>query len=129
MLASFGVLQVFFSIIFFFLMLSAIMLVFRVVVDIFRDHQSSGGSKVLWVLFVIVAPFLGAFVYILVKGKDMAGREVAQLEAQQAAAQQYIREAAGTASPVDELHRLADLKDRGVIDDAEFAALKAKLIG
>jgi cytochrome bd-type quinol oxidase subunit 2 len=129
MLASFGVLQVFFSIIFFFLMLSAIMLVFRVVVDIFRDHQSSGGSKVLWVLFVIVAPFLGAFVYIVVKGKDMAGREVAQLEAQQAAAQQYIREAAGTASPVDELHRLADLKDRGVIDDAEFAALKAKLIG
>jgi uncharacterized membrane protein len=129
MLASFGVLQVFFTIIFCFLMFTAFMLVFRVVVDIFRDHQSSGGAKVLWMLFVIVAPFIGAFVYIVAKGKEMAAREVAQLEAQQAAAQQYIREAAGTASPVDELHRLADLKDRGVIDDAEFAALKAKLIG
>lgn len=129
MVASFGVLQVFFSLIWFFLMVIWIMLVFRIWVDIIRDKEASGLSKVLWMIFLIAAPFLGAFVYIIAKGNDMAGREVAQLQAQEAAAQQYIREAAGTASPADELHRLADLKDRGVIDDAEFAALKAKIIG
>jgi hypothetical protein len=105
------------------------MLIFRIIMDIFRDHQSSGISKVLWMIFIIVLPFLGAFVYIVSKGKSMAEREVGAMKAQEDATQQYIRQAAGTGGAADELARLADLKDKGVITDAEFAAMKAKVIG
>lgn len=129
MLATFGVLQVFFSMIWFFLFFIWIMLIFRIIMDIFRDHQSSGISKVLWMVFIIVLPFLGAFVYIISKGNSMAEREVGAMKAQEDATQQYIRQAAGTGGAADELARLADLKDKGVITDAEFAAMKAKVIG
>ena len=125
---SFGLLDVFFSMLYFFLFFVWIMLLFRIFADIFRDKDASGFSKVLWIVFLIVLPFLGAFLYIIVKGNSMAGREVEQLQAQDAAARQYIREAAAP-SVTEELARLAELKDKGVINDAEFAAMKAKLVG
>jgi hypothetical protein len=128
MLATFGVLQVFWSMIWFFLFFMWIMLVFRVFGDIFRDQETGGFAKVLWIVFIIVLPFLGVFIYLIARGNKMAEREVASIKAQDEAARAYIKDAAG-ASSADELARLAELKDKGVISDAEFASLKAKVIG
>jgi hypothetical protein len=106
-----------------------IWILITVFADIFASHDLSGWGKAIWVIFVIAIPYLGVFVYLIARGHKMSehAREAAQ--AQDAAARQYIQEAAGTvASPAEELHRLADLKERGVIDDAEFQKLKAKVV-
>jgi hypothetical protein len=129
MLATFGVLQVFWSMIWFFLLFMWIMLVFRVFGDLFRDRETGGFAKVLWIIFIIAVPFLGVFVYLIARGHQMAEREVAAVQQQDQAAREYIRDAAGSASPADELARLADLKEKGHITDAEFAAMKAKVVG
>jgi hypothetical protein len=106
-----------------------IWLAISVFIDIFRSHDMNGWVKALWILFIIVAPFLGIFIYLIARGGKMQVHAVEAAKAQDAAVQGYIREAAGTTnSPADELHRLADLKERGVIDDAEFQKLKAKVI-
>jgi len=127
-MVSFGLFDVFFSMLFFFLFFLWIMLVIRIVMDIFRDQESSGWAKAGWMLFLIVFPFLGAFVYIIAKGNKMAEREVSSMQRQEAATREYIRDIAATSS-ADELARLSELKDKGVIDDAEFAKMKAKIIG
>ena len=131
MLASdFGVGQVVLSLLWFFLFFLWIMLVFHVIADIFRSHDLSGGGKALWLLFVIVFPYLGIFVYLIARGGKMTEHAVAAAQANDAAARAYIQQAAGTSgSAADELARLADLKEKGVIDDAEFASLKAKALG
>jgi hypothetical protein len=129
MLAAFGVGQVVWSLIWFFLFFLWIMLLFNVFGDLFRDRSLSGITKVLWILFLIATPYLGVFVYLIVRGGGMAERQVAMAQKQEDAVRQYIQGAAGTAPSVaDELTRLAALKDQGVIDDAEFASLKAKLL-
>jgi ABC-type multidrug transport system fused ATPase/permease subunit len=130
MLADFGVGQVVLSIFWFFVFVLWIMLVFHVITDVFRSHDLSGGAKALWLLFVIVFPYLGIFVYLIARGGKMHEHDVQAFQANEAAAREYIRSAAGTTgSAADELTRLADLKAQGVIDDAEFQALKAKVVG
>ena len=127
--AEFGSGQVFWSLLWFFLFFIWIWILITVFADIFASHDLSGWAKALWVIFVIVMPYLGVFVYLIARGHKMSehAREAAQ--AQDAAAKQYIRDAAGTGgSAADELARLADLKDKGVIDDAEFQRLKAKVL-
>lgn len=126
--ATFGVGQVLLSMIYFFLILMWIMLLFHIFGDVFRSTDLSGVMKVLWLLFVMVTPYLGVFVYLIVRGPKMAERQVAGMQASDAAAREYIRSAAGTGSAADELARLADLRDKGIIDDAELARLKAKII-
>ena len=127
--AAFGVGQVLLSLIYFFLFLIWIMLLFRVFADIFRSDQS-GAIKVAWLIFVIILPYLGVFVYLITRGDKMISREIGDAKAREDAFQDYLRESVGTAPSVaQELHRLADLRDRGVNDEAEFAALKAKAIG
>jgi len=106
-----------------------IWLAISVFIDIFRSHDLNGWVKALWILFIIVLPYLGVLVYLIARGGKMRVHAMEAAKEQDAATQAYIRQAAGTtASPVDELHRLADLKDRGVIDDAEFEQLKAKTL-
>jgi hypothetical protein len=106
-----------------------IWLAISVFVDIFRSHDMNGWVKALWVLFIIVLPYLGVLVYLIARGGKMQQHAVEAAKQQDAAMQQYIRQAAGSSpSPADELHRLADLKERGVIDDAEFQRLKAKVV-
>ena len=130
MLASdFGVGQVVLSLLWFFLFFLWIMLVFHVIADIFRSHDLSGGGKALWLLFVIVFPYLGIFVYLVARGGKMTEHAMAAAQANEAAARAYIQQAAGSGGAAEELARLADLKEKGVIDDAEFAAMKAKVIG
>ena len=97
--------------------------------DIFRSHDMGGWAKALWVIFVIVLPFLGILVYLIARGGKMQERSLEQAQRQQDAFDSQVRRAAGASSNVDDLARLADLKEKGVLTDAEFQAQKAKLLG
>jgi hypothetical protein len=116
---------------FFWLMLWAflwiiwIMLLFRVFADIFRSEQG-GFAKAMWVIFVIIFPFLGVLVYLIAQGGNMAKREIAAAQQAEQATQDYIRNVAG--GPAAELEKLAGLHEKGVLTDDEFAAQKAKLL-
>jgi hypothetical protein len=98
--------------------------------DIFRSSDMGGGAKALWVIFVILLPFLGIFVYLIARGGKMHERAEKQAQQQQAAFDDYVKQAAGTSgsSTADDLAKLADLKAQGVLTDAEFEAQKAKLL-
>ena len=127
---DYPLLSVFITMLWFFLWVAWIVLVFRVFGDIFRSDDLGGGAKGLWSIFVILVPFLGVFVYLVARGRSMGDRDVAKAQAQEAAFQSYVRSAAGTGAggTADELTKLAELKDRGVISDAEYASQKAKLL-
>ena len=129
MFADFGSGQVFWSMLWFFLFFIWIWILITVFADIFRSHDMGGGAKALWVIFVIILPYLGVFVYLIARGHKMSEHAMEAAQAQDAAARAYIQQAAGTSgSTADELARLADLKDKGVIDDAEFQQLKSKAL-
>lgn len=130
--AEFGVGQVLWSFIWFFLFFVWIMLLFRVFADLFRSTDMRGATKVLWVLFVIALPYLGVFCYLIARGDKMAAREMSDARAREESIRQYIRDTAGTPATVsvaDELEHLDGLRQRGVIDDGEFGRLKARLVG
>src|SRR6478672_8832895 len=131
MLASeFGTGQVFWSMLWFFLFFIWLWLLITVFSDIFRSHDMGGFAKAIWVIFVIFLPYLGVFVYLIARGHKMQEHAIDAAKANDAATRAYIQQAAGTSgSTADELARLADLKQQGVIDDAEFERLKAKAIG
>ena len=121
-------LNLFFSMLWFFLFILWIWLVISIFIDIFRSDDIGGFAKAMWALFVIVLPLLGVLVYIIARGDSMNERAVAQAAAQEKAARKYIQEAAAGASTADELAKLADLRKQGVLTDEEFAAQKAKLL-
>ena len=130
MLASqFGVGQFLWDLVWFFLLVLWLVLLFRVFGDIFRSHDMGGFAKALWVIFVILMPFLGVLVYLIARGSKMAEHVQAAAQAQQAAAQQYIQQAAAPLSSADELKRLAGLRDQGVLSEEEFQTAKAKVLG
>ena len=127
--AEFGTGQVFWSILWFFLFFVWIMLIFTIFGDIIRSDDMGGAAKAIWSIFIIFVPFLGIFLYLIVRGGSMGERQMKAAKAQDAAMQDYIRSAAGTgASAADELAKLADLHSQGKIDDAEYAAAKAKVV-
>jgi hypothetical protein len=100
--------------------------------DIFRSHDLGGFAKFLWVIFVIFLPYLGVFVYLIARGHKMSEHAAEQAAQMDAAQKAYIRDAVSTsggASAADQLQNLANLKAQGVIDDAEFAKMKAKIVG
>jgi hypothetical protein len=99
--------------------------------DIFRSDDLGGFGKTLWILFVILLPYLGIFVYLIARGKGMAERNVKAMQAAQQAQAEYIKSVAGSgsASAAEEIARLADLKDKGVLSEEEFASAKAKALG
>jgi hypothetical protein len=122
--------EVFLSMLWFTMFFIWIWLLIVVFSDIFRSHDLGGFAKFLWVLFIIVLPFLGVFVYLIARGHKMSEHAMQQAQAQDAAARAYIRDTVGSSggSAADELGRLADLHSRGVIDDAEFQQMKAKVL-
>jgi hypothetical protein len=129
-LAEFGTGQVFLSMMYFFLFFIWLWLLIVVFGDIFRSPDLGGLAKALWVIFVIVVPYLGVFVYLLARGRKMSEHAVQAAQTQDAAQRAYIQSVAGaSSSTADELTRLADLKSKGVISDAEFEQAKAKVIG
>ncbi len=113
-----------------FLFILWIWLAIMVFVDIFRSHDMGGLAKALWVLFVIILPFLGVLIYLIARGGGMHDRAAAQAVREQEAFDAYVKQTAGSPgrSSADELAKLADLKDKGVISDAEFETQKAKLL-
>ena len=88
-----------------------------------------GFAKFLWVIFVLFLPYLGVFVYLIARGHKMSEHAAADAAAMDAAQRQYIQNVVGSGSPAEELSKLADLKAKGVIDDAEFNRLKAQVVG
>ena len=128
--AEFGTGQVFWSILWFFLFFVWILMIFMIFGDIIRSQDMGGVAKTLWSILIIFLPFIGIFAYLIIRGGSMHEREIAAAKAQDAAMQDYIRSAAGTApSAADELAKLADLHSAGKLDDAEYAAAKAKIVG
>ncbi len=97
--------------------------------DLFRRHDTSGFAKVLWIIFVIVLPFLGVFIYLITNNQGMAERNIAQMEAKQAQMDTYVRTTAGSGGAAAEIEKAKGLLDSGAITQAEFDALKAKALG
>ena len=102
-------------------------LLITVFADIFRRHDTSGFTKVLWIIFVIVAPYLGVLIYLLVNNDGMTERNVKQMKAQQAATDEYIRSTAAS-GPSAEIAKAKELRDSGAITDAEYEELKRKAL-
>jgi Phospholipase_D-nuclease N-terminal/Short C-terminal domain len=104
-----------------------IWILITIITDLFRDHEMSGWAKAAWVLFLVVIPFLTSLVYLIVRGSGMRDRTIkAQADAKKHF-DEYVQ-AQTHHSPADELHKLADLKDKGALSDAEFETAKAKLL-
>ncbi len=125
---NYPLLDILWTMIEFFLFFLWIWLLIVIFSDIFRSHDMGGLAKALWVIFVIILPFVGVLIYLIARGGSMHERAAAQAAQQQKAFDSYVREAAGSGSSADELAKLADLKAKGVITDAEFEAQKAKLL-
>ncbi|MEV6580021.1 SHOCT domain-containing protein [Streptomyces sp. NPDC051582] len=125
-------LNVFWSMLWFFLWIMWLFLLFKIVTDIFRDHEMNGWAKAGWLIFVILLPFLGVLVYVIARGKGMTQRDVKQAKENEAALQDYIRTTAGSSpaggSHADELAKLVALKDKGALSEAEFQQAKTKLL-
>jgi ABC-type multidrug transport system fused ATPase/permease subunit len=118
------------SMLYFFLFFIWIWILITVFIDIFRSEDLSGGVKALWCIFVIILPFLGVFVYLIARGGKMQERKIQEAAQQKNAFDQYVQQAAGSSGGdiASQLTKLADLKSRGVLTDAEFEAQKAKLL-
>jgi uncharacterized membrane protein YcjF (UPF0283 family) len=110
----------------FFAWVAWIWIAITVFVDIFRRHDISGWGKAAWVVFVIVLPFLGVLVYLIAQHDGMRERSAKQAEAQRAAFDEYVREAAGGSAA--EIAKAKELLDAGTISQAEFDSIKAKAI-
>jgi hypothetical protein len=127
--SEFGTGQVFLSMLYFFLFFIWIWLLIVVFSDIFRSHDMGGWAKAVWVIFVIILPYLGVLVYLIARGHKMQEHAVQAAQQQDAAFKQYVQQAAGSSGgTADELARLADLKANGTLTDAEFEQAKAKLL-
>lgn len=128
--SSYPVLDAFLTMLYFFLFIIWIWLLIVVFMDIFRSHDLGGWAKALWVIFIIILPFLGVFVYLIARGGKMHERAAQQAAQQQKAFDAYVKQAAGSSgdTTADQLSKLADLKSQGVITDDEFATQKAKIL-
>ena len=103
-------------------------LLITVFADVFRRRDTGGFSKVIWIIFVIIVPFLGVFIYLLVNHDGMAERSIRQAQAQQSQMDDYIRSTASAGGGAAEIERAKGLLDSGAITQAEFDALKAKAL-
>jgi type VI protein secretion system component VasK len=128
--ADFGTGQVLWSMFWFVLFFIWIWLLIVVFGDIFRSRDLSGWAKALWTVFVIVLPYLGVFTYLIARGPRMQEHAEQAAQEQDAAARRYVQSvAASGGSAADEVGRLADLRDRGVISEEEFQRAKSKALG
>jgi hypothetical protein len=129
--AEFGTGQVFWSMLWFFLFFLWIWLLISIFGDIFRSQDLGGWGKALWIIFVILLPYLGVFVYLIARGGKMHEHAMQAAQAQDEALRTYVQSVASTEgrSAADEIARLADLREKGVITDDEFQQAKAKALG
>jgi NADH:ubiquinone oxidoreductase subunit 6 (subunit J) len=106
-----------------------IMVLFTIIGDLFRDHAMSGFGKAVWVFFLVFLPFITGLIYLIARGGGMRDRAIAAQKEAKAEFDDYVRTTAGGGSGVDELARLSELHDKGKLTDAEFASMKAKVLG
>ncbi len=125
---TYPLLDFFWTLLEIFLLIVWIWLAISVFFDIFRSHDMGGVAKALWVLFIVIFPFLGILVYLIARGGKMHERADAAAARQQRAFNAYVQQTAGTSSAADELSKLADLREKGVLTPEEFEAQKAKIL-
>jgi hypothetical protein len=126
--SSYPFLDVFWTMLIFFLWVAWFIILFRVIGDIFRRHDIGGGAKVLWLIFVILLPFLGVFIYLIAESKGMDERSMERAQASQQQLDDNVREAASSGGAVAEIDKAKQLLDNGAITQAEFDAIKAKAL-
>ena len=125
---SYPLLGAFWTIFEIFLWVIWIWILIYVFIDIFRSHDLSGGAKALWFIFVLFIPLIGVLVYLIARGGEMQHRAQQQAQQQDQEARRYIQDVAGAPNSADQLAKLADLRDRGVITADEFDREKAKIL-
>lgn len=126
--SSYPFLDVFWTMLIFFLWVAWFFILFRVIADIFRRHDIGGGAKVLWFIFVILVPFLGVFIYVIAESRGMEERSVERAQASQQQYDDYLRATASSGGAAAEIDKAKQLLDSGVITQAEFDAIKAKAL-
>lgn len=112
----------------FFLLFAWIWILIVIIGDLFRDHQLSGVAKAVWVFFLVFLPFLGALLYLIVRGSGMRDRTIKEQADSKKEFDSYVRKQAHAGSPADELHKLNALKEKGALSAEEFEQAKAKLL-
>jgi hypothetical protein len=126
---DFPLLGLFWTILWFYLIIAWLMILFSVIADIFRNHEMGGFAKALWLILVVWLPILGVIFYTLANGDGMAARHLERAKRDDDAFRSYVQTAAAPAGPADQLTQLAALHAQGSITDEEFAAGKAKILG
>ncbi len=111
-----------------FFFVTYLMLLFRIIVDLFRDPELGGGAKALWIIGLILVPFLVALIYVITRGQGMAERQLGAVQQARTDTDQYIQSVAGAANPADQIASAKALLDQGAITAAEFDRLKAKAL-
>jgi hypothetical protein len=106
-----------------------LMVMFSILVDLFRDRDTSGWLKAIWVVALIFLPFLTALVYLIARGRGMAERTTQRAEAMRQQQETYIRETAGKSTPADQIAQARALLDQGAITPAEYEHLKGQALG
>ena len=131
MLASYQypILDLFWTMFMIFAFIIWIWLLIIIFTDIFRSHDIGGFAKAMWVIFIIIIPILGILVYLIARGHGMHERALQAAQQQQKAFDQYVKQTAAGSNTADQIAKLAELKDKGTITQAEFDAQKAKLLG
>ena len=125
--ADFGLGEALLTVVEIFFFVIWIWILITILSDLFRDHEISGWAKAAWVFFLVFVPFLAALIYLIARGSGMRERTIkAQADAKREF-DSYVRETA-TSSPVDELHKLNDLKEKGGVTEEEYEKMKAKLL-
>jgi len=126
--ADYPFLDVLWTIVIFFVWISWIMLLFHAIGDVFRRRDISGGKKTLWLIFLLFAPFLGVFAYLIANSDDMAQRNAEQVAAARRETDEYVRSVAGSSGAAGEIERAKGLLDSGAINQQEYDAIKAKAL-
>lgn len=125
---SYPFLEVFWTMLIFFAFVVWIWILFTVMIDIFRRHDTSGFAKVLWIIFIIVLPYLGVFVYLIAEHKGMTERAVKQQKDAQSQFDQYVQSVAAKSDPTEQIAKAKAMLDGGAITQAEFEQLKQKAL-
>lgn len=125
---SYPLLGAFWTVFEIFLWIIWIWILIYVFIDIFRSHDLSGGAKALWFIFVLFIPLIGVLVYLIARGGEMQQRAQQQAQQQDQEVRRYIQQTANEGNSADQLAKLADLRDRGVITADEFDREKAKVL-
>jgi predicted PurR-regulated permease PerM len=128
LVASYPLLDVFWTILIIFAWIAWFMLLFRVLGDVFSRHDIGGWSKVLWIIFVIALPFLGVFVYLIAESQGMTDRSMESAKANQQQFDDYVRATASSDGPAAEIESAKQLLDSGAITQDEFDTMKAKAL-